>query len=76
MSKDYDLSHFCDLAENGQRQGCSSGEYAAYRLALAAYQQYTVFDSAARRGFRLWLDAMDESPSHCRDVMEGWGYEF
>src|SRR5574343_401916 len=70
MSRDHDLSHFCDLAEHGRMQGCSSGEYAAYLLALAAYQQYTVFDSAARRGFREWLDCIDQSPSDCRDQME------
>ena len=76
MSKDYDLSHFCDLAEHGNDKGCSTGEYAAASLAKAAYDDYLLLDQAARRGFRAWLICVEESPTDCRDQMEGWGYEF
>jgi hypothetical protein len=76
MSKDYDLSHFCDLAANGICPGASSGAQAASILARVAYVEYLRLDAAARRGFSEWLVCMAADPSHCRDLMEGWGYEF
>jgi len=76
MSIDYDLSHFCDLAENGEMPGASSGAKAAAVLARAAYVDYLRLDGRARRGFCLWLDCCEGHPEHSRDVLEGWGYEF
>ncbi len=76
MSKDYDLSHFCDLAEHGQCAGSSAGERAAAVLARAAYEQFLLLDGPARRGFVEWLVDVSAAPMSCRELMEEWGYEF
>lgn len=60
------LAHFMDLALQGKRPGCSTGERAAWELALAFLDKGLSLDDSAIQGFGDFMQAAKASPQTAR----------
>jgi hypothetical protein len=67
--------HFCDLVKQGARPGCSSGERAAGRLAVAVCENFWLLDSEARAGFRRFVDRNETATETITCWLEDLGYD-
>lgn len=65
------LEHFKDLATQGKRSGCSTGESAARELAMVFLDKGLSLDDAAVLGFIEFMAAAKQSPTSMRDAV-GW----
>lgn len=64
------LAHFLRLVQAGKHSGCSSGEQAARRLALATLRNMIVLDGQARAGFEDFAKLVYDHPTDASDLVK------
>ena len=66
------MRHFLDLALEGKRPGCSSGERAARELAICALEFVPRLDGQAMAGFAQFAELCESKPCTARDLADAW----
>lgn len=66
------MRHFLNLATEGKRRGCSSGETAAKKLAEAIMLHAALLDDSARSGAQKFMEFYTYAPTTARQLLKEW----